>query len=110
MTFNPRLTRLPSAQAGERLSARVARVAAILDCDKSQVYRLINTGELEAHGLGRRGVRVYLDSVDAYRERQAKVPVGTPATRRLVIKSGCSPASRAAHLAAVAKLRDDGIL
>lgn len=64
MTVRPHIV-LDPADA-PRPSARVARVAAILDCDPSDVRRMLRAGELEGHGKGIRGKRVYLDSVAAY--------------------------------------------
>jgi len=93
-----------------RDSARIKRVAEILDCDESDVRRLLDTGALEGHRLGTRGVRVYLDSVAAYQERRAIAPRkargaggGHPLPQR-------SAASRAAQARAEAELRASGIL
>jgi excisionase family DNA binding protein len=88
-----------------RASARVSRVAELLDCDESDVRRLIDRGELEAHGLGKRGVRVYLDSVIDYQAGRARKPkraVDKPRQHR--------SATHAAHLAAEAELRKAGII
>jgi hypothetical protein len=88
-----------------RPSARVANVAAVLDCDESNVRRLIDVGELQAHGLGKRGVRVFLDSVAAYqaaKHRITKRPVDNPQKPRKT--------SLAAQICAENELRKSGIL
>ncbi len=92
-----------------RASARVATIAAELDTDPSQVRRLIDAGEFEAHTIGKRGVRIYRDSVEAYQRRQARAG-----------KAKCHPvpparttptaASRAAIRAAIATLQKAGVL
>jgi excisionase family DNA binding protein len=107
MTGRPHIVALPAAIAAERASARVKHVAALLDCDESQVRRLIESGELEAHRIGKRGVRVYMDSVDTYRERRAIIAVGAPTRYR---KPLISKATRLATAAAMADLRADGIV
>ena len=53
-----------------RPSARVARVAALLDMHDSDIRRMVKKGELEAHGKGVRGMRVYLDSVRDFQKRR----------------------------------------
>jgi len=101
----PALFSVPSISGSPRPSARVATIAEMLDCAESDVRRLIDCGQLSAHGLGRRGVRVYLDSVADYQashNRAAKKAVEKPAPRQNT--------SRAAHLAAAAELRKSGIL
>lgn len=84
-----------------RRSVRVRTVAEILDCDESQVRRLVAERALEAHPFGKRGIRVYLDSVTDYQLRGAK-----PKERA----KRPTPAGRRAHLHAVAELRAKGIL
>lgn len=91
-----------------RQSARVATVAAMLDCHPSDVRRLIVAGELETHGKGVRGIRVFLDSVAAYQERQTKpLPKRAPA---LINKPKApAPASTASFRAAMAGLKAKGL-
>jgi hypothetical protein len=89
-----------------RPSARVARVAGLLDCDESDVRRMLRSGELEGHSKGVRGKRVYLDSVATYQESRAIVPEvrgPAPTAKRITVSS-------AAHRAAAASLRESGIL
>lgn len=61
-----------------RPSARVSTVVGLLDCDASQVRRLVADGELEAHTIGKRGVRIYLDSVADYQARQVRPAERSP--------------------------------
>lgn len=82
----------------------------MIEEDEREVRRMLATGELEGHRKGKRGVRVYLDSVRAWQDRRsieatsrsresAQVPVKRP-----------SAASIARHQAALAGLRAKGIL
>jgi hypothetical protein len=86
----------------------VARVAEILDCAERDVRRMIEDGDLEAHGKGKRGVRVFLDSVSDYQASRllavkGKRKLAKPETKRI-------HASGAAHLSAIAELRKSGLL
>lgn len=93
-----------------RQSRRVATVAAALDLDESQVRRLVDEGELEAHGVGKRGLRIYLDSIQAYQERHQRPPrtaLGAQPSKPAQVRRS---ASTRAHRAAMAALRADGIL
>ena len=56
-----------------RRSVRVAKVAEALDIDQSTVRRLLDRGDLEGHKVGR-GVRIYVDSVQAYQEEKRIAP------------------------------------
>lgn len=99
-----RLAQPPEAiaeAAGLRPSLRPARVAALLDVDRSEVYKLVRGRQLEAHGMGTRALRIYADSVEDYRARRAKgaAPAG-PKPVRLDIR----------HHEAVAHLRSLGVL
>lgn len=89
-----------------RASARVTTVAEMLDCEEGQIRRLIDAGEIQAHCLGRRGVRVYLDSVAEYQARSARKTSAAPKT------AGDKPpsASRAAHAEAMSQLRSLGVV
>ena len=104
MTVRPHIA-LDPADA-PRPSARVATVAGILDCDESDVRRMVVAGTLEAHGHGIRGIRVYLDSVRAYQEAKVIIPKGEKAKPR----PRKAPVSAAAHRAAEAALRQSGII
>lgn len=97
----------PTAEAATpRPSARVGRVAEILDCDPSDVRRMLRDGDLEGHGKGIRGKRVYLDSVAAYQEARTITPKAPK--HRLRAQRSC--VSRAAQGSAVAALRKAGLL
>lgn len=88
-----------------RPSARVARVAELLDCDERKVRRLIDLGELETHGLGVRGLRVFLDSIADYQ-------AGRPRPIKNAIAKSAKPRAidRAAQTFAELELRKSGIL
>jgi excisionase family DNA binding protein len=45
---------------------RVHRVAEILDCCKSQIYRMVQRNELTAIRLGPRGIRITAKSLEDY--------------------------------------------
>jgi excisionase family DNA binding protein len=85
-----------------RESRKVATIAAALEIDESQVYRLIDEGELEAHGVGTRSVRVYLDSLEAYQAKKAIVPKSPKAPRG---RPKTNPVNTAAHRRAMTYLR-----
>ena len=86
-----------------RPSVRVARLAEAWDCDVSQINRLIDAGELEAHGLGIRARRVYLNSAQDYQARKSIAPK-RPAGGPLVNKPRAPPAvDNAAHRTAIEK-------
>jgi hypothetical protein len=91
-----------------RPSARVATVAVILDCDDGDVRRMIDKGELEAHGKGIRGIRVFLDSVRAYQDRKTK-PLPPRAPALIHRPKARAPASSAAFHHAMAGLRAKGL-
>ena len=104
----PRLASTPAeiaAAAASRPSWRVKRVSAELDCDGHTVRDLVRDGHLEAHRIGKRGLRIFADSVRAYQERM-RVPRRGP---------GAPPAppapvfSSQSHREAVAYLRKLGI-
>lgn len=89
-----------------RPSAKVATVAQLLDCDESDVRRMLRDGDLQGHGKGIRGIRVFLDSVAAYQESRTL----EPKPRKARLKARRSAVSRAAHARAEAALRDSGII
>lgn len=87
-----------------RASVRPATAAERLDCDRSQVYRLVRARELEAHSIGKRGLRIYTDSLEAYRRRHAQgAPAPAPVRKRQPIKG-------AAYYEMIASLRRRGVL
>lgn len=106
MTFRPALATDPAAYI--RPSARVARVAELLDCHPGDVRRLLDDGELEAHGKGIRGIRVYLDSVRDYQDRQARP--AKPRKLKVIHKAKPkAPASTASFRSAMARLQAKGL-
>ncbi|HLY90008.1 MAG TPA: helix-turn-helix domain-containing protein [Acetobacteraceae bacterium] len=61
-------------------SVKVSTAAAILDCDESFVRKLVKDEELSSHQLGKRGIRIYLSSIEDYRRRSTVLAAGgTPA-------------------------------
>jgi excisionase family DNA binding protein len=92
-----------------RPSARVATVAELLDCDETTIRRMIQKGQLQAHGTGKRGIRVYLDSVTAYQEARPVAASRAEADRKR-IRAQRSSVGRAAHADAIAQLQKSGIL
>lgn len=81
-----------------RRSARVSTVARLLDCDESQVRRLVRAGTLEAHRIGKRGLRIFLDSVTTYQEARAE-----PSAQPRVMTRQRRVVARSSHMAAVAQ-------
>lgn len=108
MTRPQLVIRTESTPGGPRPSAKVRTVAAILDAHESDIRRMVDDGTLEAHGKGKRGVRVYLDSVADYQARKARGP------RRQAQAAELPKARRrvhlAAHSAAVERLRARGLM
>ena len=68
------LSAFTEASVYVRSSARVVAVAKLLDCHPTDIRRLVDTGELEAHRKGVRGIRVFLDSVQQYQQRRTCLP------------------------------------
>src|ERR1700733_13675673 len=64
-----------TAMGLNRPSIRVARASALLEVDISTIYKLVRAGALEAHRVGKRGVRVFADSLRNYQEQQ-KITAG----------------------------------
>lgn len=63
-----------SSARTESLGVRVAEAAAILDCGKSTVYSLVNSGQLRTYNVsgsvsGRRGLRILRKSIEEFVER-----------------------------------------
>lgn len=91
-----------------RPSAKVRTIARLLEVDDSHVRRLVDEGELEAHRIGKRGLRVYLESVRDWQERMARAR--GPAGGKRAIARSRTAATGAAHRNAEAQLRREGIL
>lgn len=56
-----------------RPQASIKKVAVILDYSERFVRELCNRGELETNGRPGRGLRIFLDSVAAYQQRNRRV-------------------------------------
>jgi len=92
-----------------RQALRVSRVCEILDCGRSEVYRLIRQGHLEAFNVGARSKRVYSDSVSDYQQRQ-KVIVKQHHNAAIPPMKRRATASTAAFRAAMIKAGEFGII
>ena len=93
-----------------RESRRVKTVAKILECDEGEIRRLIDQGEIEAHHIGRRGIRVYLDSVAAYQAGHPRLPKTKRDRERVAQKTKARQVDNRAHLEAMAELRRCGLI
>ena len=89
-----------------RPSARVRTVAKMLEWDESQVRRAVDSGGLEAYRVGKRGIRIYIDSVRVYQESRNIAPT----KKTILAKSARTRISTRAHRAAMEELRARGIL
>lgn len=68
--------------------------------EDGQVRKLVAAGELEGHRAGKRGIRIYEDSVEDYRRRNQLGPRDPePAQPRPQRKRGPSAAAREAMAA-----------
>ena len=98
----------PPAETVVRESRRVATIAHMLELDESQVRRLIGEGALEAHRIGKRGLRVYLDSVAAFQDARTRpATIRTPCEKTRAARRSVATA---AHRRAMASLRADGLV
>lgn len=88
-----------------RPSARIKTVAKLLDCNQSQVRELVTSGALESHRIGKRGWRVFLDSVAAYQQQKEWT---SPPARESVQKRRMF--SRKQHSNALKALKEAGVL
>jgi len=106
--LRPRIA--PDPAEAPRESRKVSAVAAMLDLVPSQVYRLVEDGTLESYTVGKRGIRIYLDSVADYQARRARAPVRGPASPSVKPrpKPRRNPASSAALKSAIAYLEREG--
>ncbi len=98
-------SRLLAERIGVRPSARVSAVAQMMDCDQSQVRRLVKTGALESHRVGKRGLRIFLDSVAVYQESRTEQIV-----RPREQKQQTHAIARESYKDALATLRARGLL
>lgn len=101
--FDPRDA---EALMGLRRSMRVARVAEALDIDPAAVRQMVHDGILEGFRSGKRGIRVYQDSVEEYcRQRRLGKPADHPTPAPKKRRSGPTAATREA----MAALREMGV-
>ena len=98
--------RVATSEFAPRPSAKVKTVAEMLDADPAIVRRLVDKGELESHTIGKRGVRIYLDSVADYQDRQMR-QIAKRETRSE--KRERRQSTRAAARAAIAGLKAWGV-
>ena len=87
-----------------RDSVRLKTAAAALDCDPSHIRQLLGAGDLEGHRIGKRGIRIYVDSIEAY---QAGRPICLTKKGRAKAPPP-KPRQSAAYREAVAFLRRAG--
>lgn len=86
-----------------RASMTVAQVCTVLVASRSEVYRLIHSGALEAYRLGTKSIRVPTDAVKDFQLRQRVTPVGErirPAARRDTSHGASTAAYRSAMVEA----------
>ena len=95
--------------AGIRPSARVRTIAKLMEEDEGEIRRMVARGELEAHRKGKRGIRIYLDSVADFQQRRQMVPVASYGVAPGPTKPQ-RQITHAAHRAAMESLREDGIV
>jgi excisionase family DNA binding protein len=88
-----------------RESIRVRAVCELLDMHRSQVYRACNDGDLEWHGIGRRGRRIYKDSVLSYQRSRNGTPTATPVAEPKKIR-----VKNPGHAAAMDFLKSAGLV
>jgi excisionase family DNA binding protein len=109
MTFRPHIAGNPAE--APRPSGTVKHVAEVLDAHQSQVRKLVRSGELESHIIGKRGVRIFLDSVASYQARS--IPSSTlthESPKPIIRRKPANPADIAAHRSAKATLIACGVL
>lgn len=94
-----------------RPSARVSTVAQLLGDDPRQIRRMVARGDLEAHRQGKRGIRIYLDSVEAWQRGNPLKPRQDAAgAASAAPPAPLSGATKAAHRHAVAHLQQLGLV
>lgn len=59
-----------------RPSVRAGKAAALLEVDISTIYKMVRTGSLNAHRVGKRGIRIFADSLNDYQTRQTISAMG----------------------------------
>jgi excisionase family DNA binding protein len=85
-------------------------VAGLLDEDESQIRRMVAHGQLEAHRVGKRGIRIFLDSVEAWQAANRVKATKALKSAPPAPQSRPTGAAHAAHKQAVAHLRALGLV
>lgn len=90
-----------------RPSMRVSKAAYLVEVDVATIYRAVRAGDIEAHIVGKRGIRVYADSLADYQRRNhiAPQPQSKPSRR-----NAQSRVPSQQHREAEAFLRAHGVL
>lgn len=73
--------------SGIRRSVRVGTAARDLDIDERDVRQLLKDGALEGHMKGKRGVRVYVDSIAAWQGARPRGGAAETAPARAAARS-----------------------
>lgn len=92
-----------------RPSARVRAVADMLGDDPSHIRRMVKAGDLQAHRHGKRGIRIFLDSVEAY-QRDQTINGQSRAAKNCAPPKVMSGATKTAHRHAVNFLESIGLM
>lgn len=88
-----------------RPSIPLQAVARILSADASTVRKLIRSKHLDGHRVGKRSIRVYVDSVDAY---QRGNPIGDGVEAKDRPKRGARTAAQREAVAALDRMLREG--
>jgi excisionase family DNA binding protein len=89
----------------ELQAVRIKTAAELLDCEETIIRRLLRKGELRGFKLGR-GVRVLVQSIEDYQQRQA-LPIPEPPVPKPVRRK--SRRDTIEHERAIAYLRSIGL-
>jgi excisionase family DNA binding protein len=89
----------------QRPSMRVTKAAAILEVNISTIYKMVRAGILEAHRVGKRGVRVFADSLRRYQEQHKISTKKEPEETRQPFENKDNLSNNLAHRDAVNYLR-----
>ncbi|QCO14040.1 DNA-binding protein [Azospirillum brasilense] len=86
----------------------MTEAAKVMGADESTIRKLVVSGELLGYRLGKRGVRIYVSSIQDYQERRAIISTGERKAKAPLPK----PRRRndAAHKEALAGLAALGII
>jgi hypothetical protein len=93
-----------------RPSAPVSAIAQLLATRESQIRRMVARGDLQAHIVGKRGIRVFLDSVEALQRDQLVKAKKPDLAGQAPPPKPMSGATRAAHRQSVGYLQGLGLV